>query len=92
MKQSLKEAGGKVPPRRTEIVYRGCCRWVSLRFKTKPDRYPEPAVVNTARRWNEGYYSYPGRSVEPAAEIAVTVSGDTGRAGQKSAEVVVAEY
>jgi len=59
----LKEAGGKIPPRRTGIAYKGGHEWVSLQYKTKPDSYPELMFVNAAGTWNEGYFSYSGRSV-----------------------------
>ena len=63
----LKEAGSKVPPRRTEIAYKGWNIWVSLQNKTKPDSYPEYILVNAAGTWNESYCSYLGRSVDQLA-------------------------
>jgi len=66
-KQCLKEAGGKLLPRRTEIAYKGCYRWVSLHNKTKPDSYSESVTVNAAGIWKEGYRSYSGRSAQQLA-------------------------
>lgn len=70
---------------------------MSLHNKTKPDSYPEPINVNAAGRWNEGYCSYPGRSVLQlaAAPHQPKRQPDVGThygVRQKSAEVIVAEH
>jgi len=67
---NLKEAGGKVPSRRTETAYKAKARRTSFLNKTKskdwrgrkqtPALLPEPCNVNAAVARDEGYWLLPG--------------------------------
>jgi hypothetical protein len=64
-KRNLKEAGGKIPGRRTETAYKAKARRTSFQNKTKSQMnrlsarplliLPEPCNVNAAATWDEGY-------------------------------------
>ena len=58
---NLKEAGGKVPTRGTQIGL-GIQSGISLLDKTKSNKLHGHEDVNAAGTWDESYASYRGRS------------------------------
>jgi hypothetical protein len=56
---NLKEAGGKVPDRRTETVYKAVPDGRACLAKQSP-MLPESGGVNAAVRWDESYRPLPG--------------------------------
>lgn len=63
---------------------------VRLRYKSKPDNYTEPCMVDAADRWRERNVWYPGRSAWNAPKGVTTAQGNEAVLNvQKSAEVIV---
>jgi len=96
-KWNLKEAGGKVPSRRTETVYEALQGGRVFAPKRSPkvrrgreqisDILPEPCNVDTAATWDEGYQALTRGGLDdmqnsnPYSDVWLNV--------QKSAEVIV---
>ncbi len=69
------------------------CMRVRLQVKSKPDSYTESCMINVADGWRERNVWYPGRSARYAPKGVNIVQGNkTVLNGQKSAEVIVAEW
>jgi hypothetical protein len=64
---NLKEAGGKVPNRRTETAYKAVQGGRACVTKRSPI-LPEPCDVNAAVTWDEGYSPLPGEVLQTAYE------------------------
>jgi hypothetical protein len=97
---NLKEAGGKVPGRRTETAYKAMQGGRVCQTKQSP-KYrivimtsgllPKPCSVNAAAIWDEGYRLLPGEvwTIRTRMEIQSKPCRDVWLNVQKSAEAIV---